>query len=518
MDIVKKDKGLALMNSSFIELHAVVMQKPNISDKAAFYDWQSQIGFLLNKTNSVGGNPCFGFKDCLVTVSDIIQKLLESPSTSWINASTLSNHYTATKKNLVAVADSTISSSGDAEHKINEIIGIINNTELNAYWCNEKPNITDIPFGNQSIILGGMLNLTCMVYSASMVKYQWRKNGKIIPESNYASLNIYNMQQPDEGSYVCYASSAGGTSQSIPISVTVHYPPALYLTPVPMSVFTGDYNGATFGCSAYARPAAGWRWYFKARSADTWKPMIGRNVTNVLFIPSPQKADEGWYRCEAYNDYGNVQSEPAFLKVLSATISQLAMKLQFLLVPKASNMFHKCSNSSELSNNVKVELERRINRQNATIKSVSIIDIDDSISVNAVVASFNITTNQTALQPISTLMNTMTLYAAKLQSVKMAIQNVFENDSFTVSCNGSMLSAFKYSLSISDFSSLCPPGQGLHSSNVYCGKYKEKKKTFLTSIIIIFNPQWLVHQGSTKLWLCKPAWLQGLIPCANHVL
>eukprot|EP00731_Ephydatia_muelleri_P019449 Em0012g274a len=467
MDIVAKDKSLALMNSAISELQTVAMQKLNVSDKAALYDWQSQIDFLLNTTNSIGGNPCFGLKDCLVTVSEIIQQLLQSTSTSWIDANSLLNDYAAVKKNLVAVADNIITTTGDAVYKVNEIIRIINSTELNSYWCSAKPNISDIPFGNQSVVLGGTLNLTCVANSASTVKYQWRKNGNVIPGSNCSSLSIYNMQQSDEGSYVCYASNAAGTSQSIPVNVTVHYSPTFYSMPVSISVFTGDFNGATFRCNATSSPAAGWRWYFKALNADTWKSLIGPNVTNELFIPSPQKKDEGWYRCEAYNDYGSVQSDPAFLRVLGATVSQLAMTVQYLLFPKSPSVILNCS-SSELCDNIKFRMEHTISLQHAIINNISIVQNDNSISVNVVVASFNITTNQTPFQSISTLMNTLTLYAAELQSIKTATPNVFATDSFTVSCKNFMFSASAHSLSISNFFPLCPPGQGLHPSNVYC--------------------------------------------------
>ncbi|KAL5488776.1 hypothetical protein EMCRGX_G017770 [Ephydatia muelleri] len=467
MDIVAKDKSLALMNSAISELQTVAMQKLNVSDKAVLYGWQSQIDFLLNTTNSIGGNPCFGLKDCLVTVSEIIQQLLQSTSTSWIDASSLLNDYAAVKKNLVAVADNIITTTGDAVYKVNEIIRIINSSELNSYWCSAKPNISDIPFGNQSVVLGGTLNLTCVANSASTVKYQWRKNGNVIPGSNCSSLSIYNMLQSDDGSYVCYASNAAGTSQSIPVNVTVHYSPTFYSTLVSVSTFTGDINGATFSCNATSSPAAGWRWYFKALNADTWKSLIGPNATNEFFIPSPQKKDEGWYRCEAYNDYGSVQSDPAFLRVLGATVSQLAMTVQYLLFPKGPSIILNCS-SSELCDNIKFRMEHMISLQHATIKNISIVQNDNSISVNVVVASFNITTNQTPFQSISTLMNTLTLYAVELQSIKTATPNVFANDSFTVSCNDFMFSASAHSLSISNFFPLCPPGQGLHSSNVYC--------------------------------------------------
>ena len=180
-----------------------------------------------------------------------------------------------------------------------------------------------------------ILNLTCIANSMSIIQYQWRKNGNVIPGSNTLNLIKYNMQQSDEGSYVCYASTAGGTSRSIAINVTIHYAPTFYSTPLPTSVFTGNPNGARFGCNATANPAAGWRWYFRGlNGTNIWQPPIGPNMTNELFIPSPQKRDEGWYKCEAYNDYGNIPSDPVYLSVLSATISQLVIAANYLMVPQ----------------------------------------------------------------------------------------------------------------------------------------------------------------------------------------
>ena len=466
MDIVSMDKGLTVLNDAIGTLKTISMQKPNISEKAAFYDWQAQVGFLLNKTNSVGGNPCFGLKDCLVTLSGIIQQLLQ-PS------AVLRNKYAVVKQNLAAVAGNVFTSISDIVHKIDEVIGIINSTDLNDYWCSVKPNITDIPAGNQSVLLGGILNLTCIANSMSVIQYQWRKNGNAMPGSKNSSLIKYNVQQSDEGSYVCYASNAGGTSRSIAINVTIHYAPTFYSTPVPISVLTGNPNGARFGCNATANPAAGWRWYFRGlNGTNIWQPLIGPNVTNELFIPSPQKRDEGWYKCEAYNDYGNILSDPVYLTVLSASISQLAIAVNYLMVPQPPVRLQNCS-STELGASIKHKMVLVVDFQHATIKNISFVrNSDGSVWVTVVVASFNVTTDQTSFQSIDTIINSLSLYAPELQSIKTSIKAAFVNGSFVASCNNSMFSAPTYSLSISDYFPLCPPGQELHSSLVYCGKYE----------------------------------------------
>jgi hypothetical protein len=85
------------------------------------------------------------------------------------------------------------------------------------------PLITVAP-KDQSVALGGRIDLVVVVSSPASVRYQWRRNGTDLAGATNAQLTILNAQFGDGGSYTVVATSEFGTTESNPAAITIQAP------------------------------------------------------------------------------------------------------------------------------------------------------------------------------------------------------------------------------------------------------------------------------------------------------
>ena len=88
------------------------------------------------------------------------------------------------------------------------------------------------------------------------------------------------------------------------------------------------------------------RWYFRRTEDSPWA-VLEREITNELLTSNPQKMNEGWYTCDAYNSYSSKRAHPAYLTILLVSVSQLGMQVEFEM--NAAALSNTCSNVSILN-------------------------------------------------------------------------------------------------------------------------------------------------------------------------
>jgi len=153
------------------------------------------------------------------------------------------------------------------------------------------------------------------------------------------------MQRADAGNYTCHASNPVATVDSFSARVIIYELPTFYLEPSSLAVYAGNESGAFLACNATSWPYPGWRWYF--RKTDTPWTVIEGEITNELLVLNPQKENEGWYMCEAYNSFGSKRAQPAYLTILPVSVSQLGLQAEFEIVAP-TNATTTCRNVSIL--------------------------------------------------------------------------------------------------------------------------------------------------------------------------
>ena len=72
---------------------------------------------------------------------------------------------------------------------------------------------------NVTVLVGQSVQITCRALGTDIV-YQWMKDGAVISELR--RLRLTNIQESDEGAYICRASNKGGMVVSNPGIVTVY--------------------------------------------------------------------------------------------------------------------------------------------------------------------------------------------------------------------------------------------------------------------------------------------------------
>ncbi|XP_018371028.1 PREDICTED: fasciclin-2 isoform X2 [Trachymyrmex cornetzi] len=193
-------------------------------------------------------------------------------------------------------------------------------------WENAPPN--------QYPILGEDFDIHCQVRARPSPSVDWLFNGNVIQTNDHYIINTYslkikNVQEADDGVYICRASvQTTGELQERPIRVEVHIRPAITEFTKPIDVIEGE--NADIRCNGTGKP----------KPAITWvKSLTQQNlsitdrfgvdpVSGILTITNVKREDSGEYQCMATNAAGiatattqiNVIIKPKIMEFLNKTV------------------------------------------------------------------------------------------------------------------------------------------------------------------------------------------------------
>ena len=501
VDQNKKDK---LPNSVLDTLLGVIvdMQKSaqdvtsNIN-ASSFLQWQNRMEVLIQTSGSVVDEECFGFADCLVVLNGLIENVL-SFAPSNISA-VLRTRLPLAAEKLLMLATNNEQSFEEALDNLQSMSSIINDMKEIGYWCAKPPQIIKHPVETTSVPVNGRLVLMCQGNSKLPITYQWRKDGIALPDATNETLVIDNFQIFSEGNYSCDITNDVKSVQSTNSSVNAYELPQFYLTPNSVVTYIGDGNGAYFTCNATSRPDPGWKWYHKTSLQDKWEEIIGEE-TNELLIRRPDVNHIGWYVCMAYNDYGNITSDPVYLRLISVTAHVLSYPVEFFL-----NRGNETGQSSQNRSTEPIEkvvyrkLKNEIDFCEVTLDQLTVTG-SNTLFISVHLIGRNVTVNETGKVPLTDVVENLLTAKEQLDSVQDNMRNHFTSTTFELEYEGN-----RYMSSPNSFSSqlpeiLCPPGQELHPNTFLCSKLNyqylyEFRGSFIMSQYIYANQNILLSKN-----------------------
>ena len=451
-------------------LQAATQLSETVGD-TTFVEWQAAMEEIHKQTRSVAGYSCTGFVGCLEFSVEIVKKLLEDMTQSPEVADLLSQLSVA-EDELVKLGTAMNLSIPEAIEKLTPILQITQADILSVFWCATAPNITVQPPSVVSVQSGKNLVLNCSAQSTVSVSYHWRRDGAPIPNSESSTLLIPNMQRVDSGNYTCVASNPVAEIHSLNASVVVYELPLFYLELSPLAVYAGNESGALFACNATSWPYPGWRWYFRKTEDSSWTVIEGE-ITNELLIPNPQKVNEGWYTCDAYNSFASKRAQPVYLTILPISVSRLGMQVEFEM--NVSALSNTCNNVSMLEEAIQDFLLEMVEFGTTTVTQLNVtVDSDNPNSYLAkfIVISLNATTENTHLSTLQEIENLALPSRGDLLNARNSLRSVFEGKEVSFTCNSTSYQVLPSSLTFQILTYFCPPGQQLHANYLLCGKYR----------------------------------------------
>ena len=475
-----EDEAVKAISDLLKEFLQVATQLSETVGDTTFVEWQAAMEEIHKQTRSVAGYPCTGFVGCLEFSVEIVKKLLEDMIQSPEVADLLSQLSVA-EDELLKLGTAVNLTIPEAIEKLTPILQIIEADILSTFWCATPPNITVQPPFTVSVQSGKSLVLNCSAESTVSVSYHWRRDGAPIPNSDSSTLLFPNMQQVDSGNYTCVASNPVAVVSSLNASVIVYELPVFYLEPSSLAVYAGNESGAFFACNATSWPYPGWRWYFRKTEDSSWTVIEGE-ITNELLIPNPQKVNEGWYTCDAYNSFASKRAQPVYLTILPVSVSRLGMQVEF--ETNVSALSNTCNNVSMLEEAIQDFLLEMVEIGTTTVTQLNVtVDSDNPNSYLAkfIVISLNVTTENTRFSTLQEIENLALPSRGDLMNARNSLQSVFEGKDISFTCNSTSYQVLPSSLTFQILTYFCPPGQQLHANYLLCGKYRS----------------WL-----GKLWLC----------------
>ena len=449
-------------------LQAATQLSETVGD-TTFVEWQAAMEEIHEQTRSVAGYPCTGFVGCLEFSVEIVKKLLED-MIQLPEVADLLSQLSVAENELLKLGTAMNLSIPEAIEKITPILQITQADILSVFWCATPPNITVQPPSIVSVQSGKTLVLNCSAESTVSVSYHWRRDGAPIPNSESSTLLIPNMQRVDSGNYTCVASNPVAEVRSLNASVIAYELPVFYLEPSPLAVYAGNESGALFACNATSWPYPGWRWYFRKTEDSSWTVIEGE-ITNELLIPNPQKVNEGWYTCDAYNSFASKRAQPVYLTILPVSVSRLGMQVEFEM--NVSALSNTCNNVSMLEEAIQDFLLEMVEFGTTTVTQLNVTV--DSDNPNSYLAKFNVislnaTTGNTRFSTLQEIENLALPSRGDLLNARNSLRSVFEGKDISFSCNSTSYQVLPSSLTFQILTYFCPPGQQLHANYLLCGK------------------------------------------------
>uniref|UniRef100_A0A3P8WN31 Heparan sulfate proteoglycan 2 n=1 Tax=Cynoglossus semilaevis TaxID=244447 RepID=A0A3P8WN31_CYNSE len=237
-----------------------------------------------------------------------------------------SGEYICSATNHMGTTDVTIAL--DVESKISSFCHflvlsvIINGLHLGHYTVQSRPRldskivrikekILSLPYATSvpddvAVRVGEVIRLQCLAHGTPPLTYVWTKlDGNISPRAQISSGDlIENLEQSNEGVYICRASSVYGQAQDT-ARLTIQALPKVMIN-VRTSVQTVMIgNSVEFECQAIGDPEPTVQWSKVGGTLPAHIMVKG----GMLRIQQVTEADAGQYRCTATNNVGSVQSQ-----------------------------------------------------------------------------------------------------------------------------------------------------------------------------------------------------------------
>uniref|UniRef100_H3D4F7 Heparan sulfate proteoglycan 2 n=1 Tax=Tetraodon nigroviridis TaxID=99883 RepID=H3D4F7_TETNG len=154
---------------------------------------------------------------------------------------------------------------------------------------------------------GSAVEFTCSAAGGLDTTIEWLKEGGALPPNHHVKdgvLRIEDLEQSNEGVYICRASSSFGQAQDT-ARLTIQALPKVMIN-VRTSVQTVMIgNSVEFECQALGEPEPTVQWSKVGGSLPAHIMVKG----GMLRIEQVTEVDAGQYRCTATNDVGSVQSQ-----------------------------------------------------------------------------------------------------------------------------------------------------------------------------------------------------------------
>ena len=463
------DEAVQAFNDLLKEFLQAATELSETVGDTTFVEWQAAMEEIHEQTRSVAGYSCTGFVGCLEFSVEIVKKLLEDMIQSPQVADLLSQLSVA-EDELLKLGTAMNLSIPEAIEKLTPILQITQADILGVFWCATPPNITVQPPSIVSVQSGKNLVLNCSAQSTVSISYHWRRDGAPIPNSESSTLLIPNMQRVDSGNYTCVASNPVAEIRSLNASVVVYELPVFYLEPSSLAVYAGNESGAFFACNATSWPYPGWRWYFRKTEDSSWTVIEGE-ITNELLVPNPQKVNEGWYTCDAYNSFASKRAQPVYLTILPISVSRLGIQVEFEM--NVSALSNTCNNVSMLEEAIQNFLLEMVEFGTTSVTQLNVtVDSDNPNSYLAkfIVISLNATTENTRFSTLQEIENLALPSRGDLLNARNSLRSVFEGKDISFSCNSTSYQVLPSSLTFQILTYFCPPGQQLHANYLLCGK------------------------------------------------
>ena len=439
-----------------------------------FISWQSGQELLQNSSRDLTGLTCFDLTDCLASVSDILQQLVDElpPEFSSSNFDSFQEHVSS----FVMLGSATNMTITAARDLVIPLYNLLNsNNVIKEYWCASPPNITEHPQSNVVTTINSTITLRCNAFSDVPVSYSWNKDGSTIDGTNSNTLTLQVDSMNDEGFYVCHATNHISVTQSAASNIDIQAPPTITEHPSDQEVYVGSDNGTMISCRASGDPTPGYQWYFRPTVGSDYV-LLMNETSSVLSINIPQLSHTGSYYCNASNPQGHVISNSASITIFDKTIPLFYVNISLdVEIVNCSGM-----SGSEISN-----IFRNISSINVPAFTDNIFNelFNSMDTITPLLSNYSISANvvQLLLQAfsknVSSSVQSFREIAANTIAAKNEIRNTIEllteiisNETLRFTSGIYTLEPVTGSLAISQLTELCPLGQYLHSSNVICSK------------------------------------------------
>jgi uncharacterized delta-60 repeat protein len=155
-----------------------------------------------------------------------------------------------------------------------------------------------------SVLNLDIASFSVVASSGTTMTYQWYKDGASIPGATSAIYSV-RVSLSDQGTYYVKITNAGGTVQSVAVTLTIVGPPSISVQPV--SQLVTQAQTVSLSVQTIANPAASYQWMFNGA------PLAGA-TSSALTFPGNQ-SNAGKYNVVVSNPYGSVTSVVATLMI-----------------------------------------------------------------------------------------------------------------------------------------------------------------------------------------------------------